>query len=281
MNRHIAKLILGSALTATLCSCSATQKVLYLPEAEDIPTEVLATVNSTPANARLMPGDLLNIRVYGEDAAAVAPFNKGQFVQADGSVTTLQVNNATNNEIQTATDLYLVDSDGDITMPMLGRLHVSGLTATQVADDIAAAICPRFVKTKPTVEVRLANFSITMLGEVKNPGRYVIDNGRVNVLEAIAMAGDLDIKGDRESVMLYRTNADGSREIHRLNLNDRNLLLSPYFTLQQNDLLYIEPNKSQRQNAWQLPTGWTTTLSVVGGASSLAGLIIGIVNLSK
>jgi polysaccharide export outer membrane protein len=81
--------------------------------------------------------------------------------------------------------------------------------------------------------------------------------------------------------MLYRTNSDGSREVHRLDLHDRNLLLSPYFNLQQNDFIYVEPNRSARQNAWQMHQGWTTSISIVSGLSSIAGLVIGIVNLSN
>ena len=103
----------------------------------------------------------------------------------------------------------------------------------------------------------------------------------MNFLEAISMAGDLDIKGDRENILLYRINPDGSREVHKLNIHDKNFLLSPYYTLQQNDYIYVVPNKSMRQGAWQMNPAVTATISVVGGISSLASLIIGILNLSK
>lgn len=125
------------------------------------------------------------------------------------------------------------------------------------------------------------NFRVTILGQVKSPGVYQSDNERMNILEALAKAGDLDIRGDRENVLLYRTNADGTREVHRLNLHDKSLLLSPYFNLQQNDFIYITPNRSAAASAWQMHQGWTTAISVVSGLASIAALVIGIINLNK
>jgi polysaccharide export outer membrane protein len=119
------------------------------------------------------------------------------------------------------------------------------------------------------------------MGAVRNPGMYVSKNERLNFLEAIALAGDLDIKGERENILLYRTNADGTREVHRLNINDKNFLLSPYFNLQQNDLIYVVPNKSLANTSWQMNPSISAAITVVGGLSSIASLVIGIVNLAK
>ena len=150
-----------------------------------------------------------------------------------------------------------------------------------MAEEITDAIYPKYLTEKPVVDVRLMNFRVTVAGAVKSPGMYQSRNERMTFLEAIAMAGDLDIKGDRERIYLYRTNPDGTREVHRLNINDRNFLMSPYFQLQQNDVIYVEPNKSMRQGAWQLNPAVTATITIVGGLSSVASLVIGIVNLSK
>ena len=125
------------------------------------------------------------------------------------------------------------------------------------------------------------NFRVTVAGAVRSPGVYQSRNERMTFLEAISMAGDLDIKGDRENILLYRTNADGTREVHRLNIHDKDFLMSPYFTLQQNDYIYVEPNGSMRQNAWQLNPAVGATITIVGGLSSVASLVIGIVNLTK
>ena len=103
----------------------------------------------------------------------------------------------------------------------------------------------------------------------------------MNFFEAIALAGDLNIKGDRENILLFRTNADGSREVHKLNIHDRDFLLSPYFNLQQNDIIYVTPNSSMASTAWAMNPGVSATLTYIGGISSLASLVIGIVNLTK
>lgn len=270
--------------TLLLASCSAPKKVPYLVDAESIPPEVLAQA-SKAGDAVIVPGDLLNIHVYASNPAAVAQFNKGQYVDENGSVGIIQTQtsytNSTTTSTESYTDYYLVNENGNIEFPTLGTLHVSGLDKSQIAELIKNAIYPKYIKIVPSVEVRLMNFKVTVLGQVKNPGVYTSPNERFNLLEALAKAGDLDIKGERQNVMLIRTNVDGTREVHRLNLQDRELLVSPYFNLQQNDFIYVEPNSSAKQNAWQMPPAWTTALSIIGTASSLASLVVGIVNLSK
>ncbi len=267
-------------LAVAVVSCKAPKKVPYLVEAENIPTEVL-TQAAQVSDPLIAPGDLLNISVYASNPIAVAQFNKGQYLNENGIITQVSsASSGTSSDSENNTEYYLVNSQGDIEFPTLGTIHVAGLTKQQVCETIKASIYPKYIKIAPSVDLRLMNFKVTILGQVRNPGVYTSSNERLNILEALAKAGDLDIKGNRENIMLIRTNIDGVREIHRLNLQDRNLLLSPYFNLQQNDLIYVEPNKSARQNAWQMPTAWTTTLSVVGGLSSLAGLVIGIINLT-
>ena len=154
------------------------------------------------------------------------------------------------------------------------------MTKQQICQTIKDAIYPKYIKIVPSVELRLMNFKVTVLGQVNNPGVYTSPNERLNILEALAKAGDLDIKGDRENIMLIRTNIDGSREVHRLNLHDRNLLLSPYFNLQQNDFIYVEPNRSAKAKSWQMHQGWQTAISIVGGISSVSALVVGIINLT-
>ena len=282
LKKLIIRSMAAAALTATMAlatACSAPKKVVYLPDAEQIPAEVLRQ-SQTVADPVLAPGDLLNIRVMSSDIQAVAPFNRDMFVNPDGSVT-ISSNNSSNTSKEAMTNYYLVSNAGTIDFPIIGSIDVAGKTKSEVAQIIRSDIYPKYVKVEPTVEVRLMNFRVTVLGAVKNPGQFSVSNERVNLLEAIAMAGDLDIRGERENILLYRTNADGTREVHRLNLNDRNTLLSPYFNLYQNDIIYVQPNESARQGAWQMHQGWTTALSVVGGASAVASLIVSIINISK
>lgn len=267
-----------SLVAIAMVSCSSPKKVIYFPDAETIPTEVLAN-SQTSVDPVLSPGDLLNIRVISSDAVAVAPFNRNMLTNADGSITFAQNNNS--DKETTDANYYLVSTDGSIEFPLIGKIQVAGKSKQEVSAMIKADIYPKYVKIEPTVEVRLMNFRVTVLGAVVKPGQYSSDNERLNLLEAIALAGDLDIQGERENILLYRTKPDGTREVHRLNLNDRNVLLSPYFNLCQNDIIYVQPNNSARQKAWQMPQGWTTTLSVVSGASAIAALVVSIINISK
>ena len=264
-----------------LTGCSAPKKVPYLVDAETIPRESLAAV-STVKDPIFVQGDLLNICIYASDPTAVAQFNKGQYLTPEGAISKTSNNtNTAGTNTTSLTDYYLVDAEGNIDYPVIGRIHIAGKTKEQLAREIKDAIYPRYIKIEPTIDIRLRNFRVTILGQVKSPGVYQSDNERMNILEALAKAGDLDIRGDRENVLLYRTNADGTREVHRLNLHDKSLLLSPYFNLQQNDFIYITLNRSAAASAWQMHQGWTTAISVVSGLASIAALVIGIINLNK
>ena len=265
----------------TMASCSVSKKVPYIVEAENIPEEVL-TASNTISDPVLVPGDLLNIDVSASDMQSVVPFNKGLYLTENGTIMRVQTStNTYSNNLDVSTDYYLINQDGTIVFPILGSIKAAGLTKMQLAEEIAEFIHPAYIKEKPKVEVRLMNFRIVVTGAVRNPGVYQSHNERMNFFEAISMAGDLDIKGDRENILLYRTNADGSREVHKISIHDRNFLLSPYFNLQQNDVIYVAPNKSLAANAWQMNPVVAATITYVGGISSLASLVIGILNLTK
>lgn len=263
-----------------LTSCEAPKNVTYLTDIDSLTMAQLQQSNLR-LDPVLNPGDLLNIKVFASNMASVAQFNKGMSLTLDGNIANTAISTSSGAGRESSPEYYLVNSEGKIDFPVLGILSVAGKTKEQLADEIRNMIYPKYVKQPPTVEVRLMNFKVTVLGQVRSPGVITSNNERLNILEAIAMAGDLDIKGQRENILLYRTNSDGTREVHRLDLTDRNLLLSPYFNLQQNDFIYVEPNRSAKQNAWQMPQAWTVSMSVVGGLSSIAALIVGIINLTK
>lgn len=272
--------LISLALVA-LASCSASKKVPYIVDAEAIPADVLAQ-SSHVNDPTLAPGDLLNIEVTSTDMQAVVPFNKGMYILENGTIgrASISSNNYSQN-LDVSTDYYLINQDGTIDFPILGTIKASGKTKLELSQELTDAIYPQYVKEKPKVEIRLMNFRVVVTGAVKHPGIYQSHNERMNFFEAIALAGDLDIKGDRENILLYRTNSDGTREVHKINIHDRNFLLSPYFGLQQNDIIYVAPNSSMAANAWQLNPGVSATITFVGGISSLASLIIGIINLTK
>ena len=272
------KILSGIAVLLLAASCSAP----YFVDAETIGTETLSQlpVNSDPV---ISVGDLLNIEVTGTNLNALAPFNRGRYIDSDGKLNTYsrQQNLYNNIGLEVSTEYYLVNADGSIDFPIIGSIEVAGLTKKEVAEKIADVIYPKYVTEKPIVDIRLMNFRVTVAGAVKNPGVYQSKNERMTFLEAISMAGDLDIKGDRENILLYRINPDGKREVVKLDIHDKNFMMSPYFTLQQNDYIYVQPNSSMRASAWQMNPAVTATITVVGGMSSLASLVVGIINLSK
>ena len=269
------------AATLFFISCTAQKNDPYMVEAETIPTEVLAQIPAV-AEPIVMPGDLLNIEVSATNMKAVAPFNKGRYVDMNGEVKEYNQNNQTGKvSPESSTQYYLVSKDGDIDFPILGKLHVAGMNKAAIETLIQSELCPKYLKETPSVDIRFMNFRVTVFGAVKTPGTVIAENERMNIFEALARSGDLDIKGRRDKVKLIRTNADGSRQIAVLNLNDKNILLSPYYNLQQNDMIYVEPNKSMAQNAWQINPAVGAAITIIGGLSSIASLIIGIVSLSR
>lgn len=266
---------LGAALFVT--SCSSPKKVPYMVDAETIPAEVLARINPIPEPVA-MPGDLINIELSATNMTTVLPFNKNRYVNMDGQV---ESNTTSYNSGNNSTLYYLVDTNGDIEFPIVGTLHIGGMNKSQIEELIKKSVCPKYLREEPTVEIRFMNFRVTMLGAVGTNGVITSDNERMNILEAVAKAGDLNIRGKRENIMLIRTFADGRREIARLNIHDKNILLSPYFNLQQNDIIYVEPNRSMAEGAWSMNAAFGATLTVIGGISSIIGLAMTIITLTK
>lgn len=268
------------SLMVIVASCSTHKKVPLVEGAEFIPAEILAQP-VPPADPVIQAGDLLNIDVTASNYEAVAHFNKGRYLNADGSIQRTNIGNGGSAGSEKSTDYYLVDKNGDITFPIIGNLHVGGLTKTKVQQLIVDAIYPKYLKEKPVVDIRFMNFRITVLGAVGSPGIKTSQNERLNIFEAIALSGDLNIKADRENIILIRTNPDGTREVHKLNVHDKNMLLSPYYNLQPNDLLLVNWNRSGAQNSWSMSQGFSTTIAVVGGLSAVLGFTLSIINLSK
>lgn len=265
------KLALFAVLAIFFMSCSETKRVTYLQEVESLPVEVLKQ-KSLLADPRIVPGDLLSISVGSDSPESVSIFNK------ISSSTSGITENTTTSFVSNNNSTYLVDNKGIIDFPIIGKLNIGGMTRTEAEEFIKSKIYPQYVKKEPTVTIRVENFKIAVLGEVKTPSIYNVPNERVSVLEAVAMAGDLQLTGRRDNVLLIRFKGDGSKEVARINLNDPNLLFSPYFYLQQNDILYVEPNKSKARTAYTVPPMLTLSLSIL---STLLGITNIIVTLTR
>ena len=173
---------------------------------------------------------------------------------------------------QTQLQTYLVDNDGMINFPIVGQLKIGGLTKTEAEKLITEKISPYLKELeKPVVNVRMSSFSVSVLGEVDQPGTFQIEREKINVLEALAKAGDLTIYGVRNNVTLIREESDGTKSYHTLNLNDANIVSSPYYYLQQNDILYVEPNKIKAQNSTigSMTTLWLSATSILVSVATL------------
>ena len=208
-----------------LTACQSYKKVPYLQDAEVV---LYSTQNEQLYDAKIMPKDLLTIVVSCTSPELAAPFNLTVATQSNAAL------NYTTT--QPVLQQYLVDNEGNINFPVLGELHVGGLTKKATEQMIVERLKP-YIKETPIVTVRMVNYKISVIGEVARPGTFTISNEKVNILEALAMAGDMTVYGLRDDVKLIRENANGKQEIIPLDLNKAETILSPYYYLQQNDII--------------------------------------------
>lgn len=252
------------AFAMLITSCSAPKNIAYIKNSDYVDLSQSAYLY----DARIMPKDVLTISVNTVNPDAAAPFNL--------AVPTSFNNQARSVYSQPILQTYLVDNNGIIDFPVLGNLKVGGLTKSECEKLIHDKIQPYLnAKENPVVTVRMSNYKISVLGEVNRPGMFTVGNEKINIFEALAQAGDLTIYGVRDNVKLIRENANGKKEIHTIILNDANLINSPYYYLQQNDIIYVEPNKVKARNS---TVGQTTTLwfSATSILISLASLLYNI-----
>ena len=212
--------------------------------------------------------DELVIIVNALDAEAARPFNKSSV-----SVS-LDVLDARGRErIQT----YRVDPDGNVNFPVLGKLKMAGLNRTQATQMLQEKLSD-YIKD-PIVDIETVNYRITVLGEVNRPGTFTATNERITLVEAISMAGDMTIYGERENVLVIQ-DYDGKKTYTRVNLKSDELFNSPVYYLSQNDVVYVEPNKTRAKNsAIGAQTG--VLLSAFGLLISVSALVVTIINTTN
>ena len=227
-----------SIVIVLLSSCGSIKNYAYL---QDIDSVELSKTNFL-YDARIMPKDILSINVTAVDEEAAKPFNKHS----------TNVNYYGSSGMSQSMHGYLVDNNGDIEFPVIGMVHVVGLTKGECEKLILDKIRPYFSENEnPLVTVRMASYSITVIGEVGHPGVIQVSREKINIFEALAQAGDMTVYGIRDHVKLIRENALGQKEVHDLNLAQAEILNNPYFYLQQNDIVYVEPHKVKAQNAYR------------------------------
>lgn len=240
-----------------MVGCGSSKQVAYWQNIDSISL----TASKGLYDAKIMPKDELTILVQTTDPLTSEPFN----LRSTGQT-------SSKNQITG----YLVDNDGMINFPIVGKIHVAGLTKTECEDLIKSKIQPYLARTEnPLVSVRTSSYRITVIGEVNRPGVIPVATEKISLIEALAEAGDMTIYGKRDNVLLVREDKSGEKHKVRLNMNDANIINSPYYYLQQNDIVYVEPHKVKARNTF---FGSNTSIfySVIGITTSLASLLITI-----
>ena len=240
-----------------MVGCGSSKQVAYWQNIDSISL----AASKGLYDAKIMPKDELTILVQTTDPLTSEPFN-------------LRLTGQTSSKNQITG--YLVDNDGIINFPIVGKIHVAGLTKTECEDLIKSKIQPYLARTEnPLVSVRTSSYRITVIGEVNRPGVIPVSTEKISLIEALAEAGDMTIYGKRDNVLLVREDKSGEKHKVRLNMNDANIINSPYYYLQQNDIVYVEPHKVKARNTF---FGSNTSIfySVIGITTSLASLLITI-----
>lgn len=277
------KYLVAAASLCFAASCSAPQKTLYFVENAPLDPHVQVENIEPRKEITVLPEDILAINVSSISSITAAStgagnpvdiFNQGGTSFA-GSTSMSGGGGGSNSSGAAGGKGFLVDENGFIDYPVLGKVKVSGLTLRQVKELMAGRLRD-FVKD-PVVEARIINYRITVLGEVGHPGTITAPNHKISIIDAIAMAGDLPITGRKDNVLIIRE-TEGRREYARLNLNSKNVFNSPYYYLKQNDIVYVEPTRIRKQETnnflrFYLPTITTFVSALVA--------IYGITQITK
>lgn len=251
---------LAILILAMMSSCVSNKKIAYFQDIQTVNQAKLdnATKFTEPI---IQPDDILSINIFTLNPQSGAIVNQAasNTVLGGGANTAVAAQQVSG---------FLVDRNGDVELSLIGKVKVEGLTTYQARELIREKAAE--VYKEPNVQLRFANFKVSVLGEVNAPSAYTLPNEKVTILDALSLAGDLTIYGRRENVLIVRDN-NGKKEFARLNLNSSNIFESPYYYLRQNDVVYVEPNnrKVSASNSAQVQT-----ISVI--ASVLSVLVVAI-----
>lgn len=239
MNKNIALLFVSLFFLITSCKTKDKVSTLnYMQNAEQIATEA-ALKNS---NSTIQVGDQLVIMITAKDMQVVKPFNQNY---STGEITQSSIpggNVPTRGQDNVSGPTYIVDFDGNIDFPILGKINTTDKTLIQFKDEMRDLLRKYIIN--PSVNVRIANYKVTVLGEVNKPGQYTIPDGQTTLLNALGLAGDLTMYGRRNDVLLIRTE-NGIVSKERINLLDVNFVNSPYYQLKQGDVVYVSANQTK------------------------------------
>jgi polysaccharide export outer membrane protein len=245
-----------------LYSCTTSKQMVYI---NDLMSDSLQENHFNKSKLAfeypIQKNDLLWITVGGPNNADLPALNSASGIMMQGGA-------AISNQGSQVFG-YLVEADGTIKFPYVGRLKVEGLTRIELEEKLISLLVQ--YTSKPVVNVRYLNYKVTVMGEVARPGAFSIPNERISILEAIGMAGDLTVMGKRESVLVVRE-VNGERTFGRVNLLSKDLFSSPYYYLRTNDVVYIEPAPAKFFARERLPQ----FISLAAGSLSLLAIILTI-----
>lgn len=267
----IRTMLYALGLAALAVSCSAPKDITYFQSLQNGDQLTLSQAKAIT----LEPDDKLIITVHTTDPRLNALFNLPSPTTRIGTLT--QTASTTAPYSQSEATPYTVDSKGNIIFPVLGKIHVQGMTAEQLSEYLRSELESRDLAKSPIVTVEFVNLAVSVMGEVNRPGRVAIKRQDLSILDAISEAGDLTIYGLRDNVKVIR-HENGTQKVYTVNLSDgKDLASSPVYYLKQNDVIYVEPNNTKKNtskpsgNIWQQPGIW---ISMLGSAISVATMII-------
>ncbi|MBP5692166.1 MAG: polysaccharide biosynthesis/export family protein [Bacteroidales bacterium] len=239
MRRKLVKSIVGGAcslLTAFLLfSCATPDKIAYFQDTAGQDK----TINLPQATIRLQPGDMISIVVNTKDAESAAMLNLPYITQRLGASSR---EGAYSNQQMSG---YTLDPKGDIDFPIVGKIHLAGLTRSEASERVKKVLLENHLVSEvfnPVVTVEFMNLGISIMGEVARPGHFALNKDNLNILDALSMAGDLTIYGNRENVRVIRTEGDVQKTYNVDLTSAESTLSSPVYYLKQDDIIYVEPN---------------------------------------
>lgn len=252
------KLFLTVITLSLLYSCGSRKQMVYF----QTETDSLSVKSYTPT---FKSDDLLSIKILADDPESVIPFN----MPVANQNSTMNSGYSQGNPER---DGYLVDENGMINLPILGQIHVGGMKRSEVVTLLQGKLSAYL--SHPIVNIQIMNFKITILGDVRNPGTFKIPNERITILEALGLSGDAELTGERNNLLIVRER-DGKKIQYRMDLtNSESVFNSPAYYLEQNDVVYVEPNFNKRSSS----SFWRSSASIF---ISISAVIISTINTFK
>lgn len=251
-------------LLLTMFSCKPKENMVYMEKEKNIAESKIN--QAVFYGAHIQSGDVLDIKVTAFDENAVRPFN---LYSMNNSTSTGQVNGQT---AQLAPQGYLVDNEGFIYFPVIGKLYIKGMTLAQLRADLEKRLLAYLAE--PLVSIKQLNFNVTVLGEVKSPGQYTSPSDKITILQALGLAGDMTDFGNRTNVKLIRE-IDGVSKTFAIDFTSKNITNSPYYYMQQNDVLYVEPDMIKKKSA-NIDPNRSLIFQIGGVALGVASILISI-----